>query len=89
MDVAVGEDPEVDLSGAGQSLHSAGGAYLRFGDCFRQCKKQRFLSSEAIICYNAERVAPTAVVSRARSVQPGQAEQSFPRRSPEVEAEYC
>ena len=37
LDVVVGEDPEVDLSGAGQSLYSAGGACLRFGDSFRQC----------------------------------------------------
>ena len=82
MDVVVGEDPEVDLSGAGQSLYSAGGASLRFGDCFRQCKRQRFLSSEAVISYNAKRVAPAAVVSRTRSVQPGQAEQGFSRYSP-------
>ena len=82
MDVVVGEDPEVDLSGTGQSLYSAGGACLRLGDCFRQCKRQRFLSSEAIISYNAERVASVAVVARAQSVQPGQAEQSFPRCSP-------
>ena len=82
MDVAVGENPEVYLSGAGQSLYSAGGACLRFGDRFRQCKKQRFLPIEAIISYNAERVASAAVVARARPVQPGQAEQGFPRRSP-------
>ena len=37
LDVVVGEDPEVDLSGAGQSLHSAGGACLRFWDRFGQC----------------------------------------------------